>query len=147
MPNGAIDLGVPKQKLNGSKIAGFVVNLRHFRSAQRMGAVPAGLKSNCGHPVAHQPSVLARRDVRAVMETTGKHEHGAHQFRCVRPCCHRFPCVLRQFELNGLTGFALHDCYPFANTFAADQVPHLEANQIAPTQLAVDGDVEQRQIA
>lgn len=55
----AVHLGMAKQQLDGSKIAGFAVNLRCFRPAQRVSSVSARLKPDQSDSVADQPSVLA----------------------------------------------------------------------------------------
>ncbi len=124
----AVHFGVAKQELNGAKITGFAVNLRRFCPAQRVGAVSARLKPDGGHPIAHQPSILARRNMGAIMKSAREHILSSHHFWRVCPGRHTIPCVLSEFELNRLTGFALHDSHPFASAFATDEVPDFEAS-------------------
>ena len=111
-----------------------------------MGAVSAWFQTNRGYPIAHEPTILPRRNVWAVVKPAWKHEPASEHLRGVHPDGHRIPCVLRQFELNGLTGFTLDDGDALFHLLAADQVPNGEPNKVTSSQFAVDGDVEKRQV-
>jgi hypothetical protein len=50
-------------------------------------------------------------------------------------------------ELNRTTGLLLNDGCPVANGPAADEIANAQLHQIAPAQLAVDGQVEQGSVA
>ena len=67
--------------------------------------------------------------------------------RCFNPGLDGFTRVFRDFELNGALRFALNDRHPLANGRADHQIAHADPNQIAAAQLAVDREVEEREIA
>ena len=51
IPHCAFNLGVTKEKLHGSKVAGAALDQRCLGSAKRMGAVHVGVKVNAGEPL------------------------------------------------------------------------------------------------
>ena len=58
--NSAFDLGMAKQDLNSSQIAGCLVDDRRLRSAERMGGILLRLQANLGHSFPDEPGVLPR---------------------------------------------------------------------------------------
>ena len=71
----------------------------------------------------------------------------AEHFRCVDPLHNRFSGVLRHFELHGSTGLALDHRDVFTDGTADHEVRDLQADEFAAPQFAVDGEVEEREIA
>jgi signal-transduction protein with cAMP-binding, CBS, and nucleotidyltransferase domain len=66
--DGAIDLGVAKQKLNSTQVASLSIDFRHLSSAHRMGAVSAMAEKNYGSVIVVDPDrkvigVVTERDV------------------------------------------------------------------------------------
>lgn len=65
IPHRAVYLGVSEQKLDCTKIAGFMVNERGLCAPHRMGAVSVRIETNRRHPIPNQtpiPQVLQRHD-------------------------------------------------------------------------------------
>ena len=69
IPHGAIHLGVAKQELHGTQVAGLLVDLRDFCAPHRVRAISAGFQSDRCHPVSDDPRVLAGRDMQSFVKT------------------------------------------------------------------------------
>lgn len=81
------------------------------------------------------------------MEAAGKHSPTRKHFGRFDPCQDGFTRVFRQYKLDRSLGFALDDRYAFPDAVVFDEIGNGQLDQITATQLAVDGDVEQNQIA
>jgi hypothetical protein len=81
------------------------------------------------------------------MKTAGKHELASDHFRRPDPIGRSFSRVFIQFKLHRLVRFALNDGHSFSNSVIPYNVCNFERDQVATAQLAIDCDVEQRQIA
>ena len=69
----------------------------------------------------------------------------AHR-RAANPVPDRVARVFRHIELNGPTSLALDDGDTLSDTFANYEIRDFQANKVTTAQLAIDGQVEQRQI-
>ena len=65
----------------------------------------------------------------------------------VQPVLQRGAGLLRDLELNRTAGLVLDNCRPVSHVAADGDVIDPKADEIAAAKLAVDGEVEQRQIA
>ncbi len=81
------------------------------------------------------------------MEAAGEQVSGATHFGAIEPGGNRFTRVLRHFELNGPIGLALYDRDALANAITDDKIGDPQSDEVTSTKLAVDGEVEERQIA
>ena len=81
------------------------------------------------------------------MEPTWEEVVATAHFRGIDPLIHTESGVLGDLELYRAAGLALDNRHAFADVAADHQVGDLEANEIAATQLAVDREVEERQVA
>ena len=70
---------------------------------------------------------------------------GGHPWR-LNPRQDGLSGVLRDFQANRLRGLALDDRHAVPNGAADNQIGEFQPNKIASTQLAVDGQVEERQV-
>jgi len=59
--DGALDLCVAEQELDGPKITGAPIDQRRLCSSEGMGAEKLGFKSDSGNPFRDKPRVLACR--------------------------------------------------------------------------------------
>jgi hypothetical protein len=60
----ALQVGVPKEALNGPKIAGSPIDQRRFGAPQRMGAIGRRVQTNRPHPSPDDPGILTGRKMR-----------------------------------------------------------------------------------
>ena len=142
----AVDFGVTKQQLDRAKITGLSVDLCRLCPAERMRAIRAWFQTNRLYPFTDEPTILARRNVQAVVEPARKHELARKHLGRVDPRQDGVACVFRQLKLDGFLCFALDDRNPYTHAIIFYQVDNREFDKIATAQLAVDGDVEQSQI-
>ena len=63
------------------------------------------------------------------------------------PGVDRVPCLLGDLELDRALSLLLHDNRPRRNPSALHDIVDAKPDQIAPAQLAVDGEVEQCEFA
>ena len=67
-----LQIGMPKQRLNGPEVLGSLVDQRRFRPSHCMRAVGRQVKSGCGNPMMHDPGVLPSLNMRRTYNTTGE---------------------------------------------------------------------------
>ena len=70
--NGALDLRMTKQDLDGSQIARCLVNDRGFGAPERMRSVFLRLKADASDPFVDQPSILPRAHMAGIIVTAWK---------------------------------------------------------------------------
>ncbi len=81
------------------------------------------------------------------MEAAGEQVSGAAHFGTIEQGGNRFARVPRHFELNGPIGLALYDRDALANAITDDKIGDPQSDEVTSTKLAVDGEVEERQVA
>ena len=72
--NGALQLRVPKQELNGPKVSRASVDQRSFGPAHRVRAVGARLEAGIFHPAMDDPGLLPRRQVGRFRDAAAEQE-------------------------------------------------------------------------
>jgi len=85
--------------------------------------------------------------MRRLRQATGEQIVLRRQICHLDPCRDGRPGRLGQFELHRTLGFSLHDHRTGQYLVAMRHVPNMQIQQIAATQLAVDRQVEQGQVA
>lgn len=136
-----------KQELYRPKISCLAVDLRRLGAPQRVRSVSPGLETDRRHPVPNEPRILPRGDGRSVVEPAREQEGATDHLGPRHPGRDRSTGVLRDFELNGALRLALDDGDAFADLIADNEVGDPETDEVTAAQLAVDGQVEQREIA
>ena len=81
------------------------------------------------------------------MEAAGKHEDARNHFGRTDPSQNHFARVFRQFKLNRSLRLSLDNGNTLPNTIIFHEICHTQFDKITTAQLAIDGDVEQNQIA
>ncbi len=130
----------------GAKVASLTVDFCSFGPAQRMATIADRGKSDRGHPIWNKATILARREMRMVMDAVREHENGSRSSLEIPPRNDGVSCVFSQFKLNRKLGFALNHRNPFATASLFDQFGHGECDEIIASQLAVHRNVEQRKV-
>jgi hypothetical protein len=138
---------MPQQKLDRPQVAGLLVDLRHLCATHRMRTVCAGLQTNRRHPVTDNPRILAGRNVNTIVKPAGPKVFGPEHQRVVHPLFEGSPGAFRDFEADRFLGLALQDRRPFLDLAGRHDIDDLHPDQIATAQLAVDGQVKERQVA
>jgi hypothetical protein len=145
--NRCLQLCVSKQELAGPQIACPLVNQGDLRPAQTVGAEKRVIEPGKIQPIVEQSRVLAGG-------------HGLSRFASAReepvaiplgpnskPPQHRLPGCFHQLEDNGSACLALHDGGSGPDAARQNHVSDAEVHKIAASQLAVDREIEQREIA
>ena len=81
------------------------------------------------------------------MNTTGKHVPARIHWSLHQPGVDCLACLLGQLKLDGTTGLLLNDDGSVCDTVTRDDIAVSQSHQVTAAQLAVDREVEQRQIA
>jgi hypothetical protein len=145
--DGALQFGMAEEKLDGSEIPGPSVDQRRFSTPHRMGAVGRRVHSNRPHPGPDDPGVLPGRKMGRLRNAAWKEVLLRLQMGRRDPGVDRVPCLLGDFKLHRPLGLLLYDNRPRRNPSALDDIVDAKPDQIAPAQLAVDGEVEQCEFA
>jgi len=77
----------------------------------------------------------------------GKEEVCRSQARRRHPRADTLTGAFGQFKLNRLPGFLLNNAGPMRNVRAVANVELAQPNKVTTTQLAIDGEIEQGQVA
>jgi hypothetical protein len=137
---------MPEEQLNGPEIAGAPVDKRCLGSAQRVGPKEMRVEINAGKPVSQVPCILTSC-------------HAAPQLPTVKQKLTRFlTCqsdvgidgvsgLLRQFKPDGTPCLSLANCRPIHGVAVGRNIIDLYGNNVAASKLAIDRQIEQRQIA
>jgi hypothetical protein len=147
IPHGALDFGVPEQKLDRSEISGALVDQRGLGPAQRVRAVERGIETDLMQPAVQQPRILAGAHMRLNTATAGEKVPGSVSALCSEIGIHRLAGVLGEFEHHRPAGLLLANGRARDGTALRRNIGDTQADQVAAAQLAVDAEIEQRQIA
>jgi hypothetical protein len=119
---------------------------RRFR-ARHVRAIGRPIQPDIAHPAPEHPLVLPRADVRRTANAAREQVVLGLETGLDNPCLYRSACRWRDLELHRLPGLALRDDRARRNLSAMLDVAHLQRDQVAAAQLAVDAQIEQRQLA
>src|SRR5207249_6331033 len=110
-----------------------------------MGAVGRLIKPNRSGPRMNDPGILPSRKVRRRRHTARKEELLRLQAGGRDPGTDRVPRLFGYLELHRPLGLLLHDNRAWSNMTALEHIADVKPHQVAPAQLAVDGEIEQRE--
>ena len=110
-----------------------------------MGAVGRRIKPNRSRPGVNDPGILASRKVRRRRHTARKEELLRLQAGGRDPGTDRLPCLFGDLELHRPLSLLLHDDRAWGDMTALEHIANVKPHQIAPAQLAVDSEIEQRE--
>ena len=108
-----------------------------------MCALSRRVKPNRLHPGPNDSGILPRRKVRRRGNAARKKELLRLQMSRPYPGVDRVARLIREFELHRPLRLPLHDNRAGGDVTALDHIVDAQRDQITPTQLAVDGKVEQ----
>lgn len=143
----AFELRVTEQQLNRPQVLGLAVDQCGLSSAHRVRTVGSGVETDGADPSVHDAGVLPGRYMGRVMSPTREEVLLRLEIGLGNPCGDGIPGLFRQFKLYRPLSFALHDHCPWLNLTAMDDIANPEIDQIAAAQLAIDGEIEERQIS
>ncbi len=124
----------------------FLVDLRCLRASHRMCAVALRIEADAGHPLVHDSSVLPRRHVRPRADATREQKVLLAKAATDDPRSQGIPSVFRYLELHWTCGLLLNNHRRIAHAAGRRYVADCDGDQIAASELAVDCEIEERQI-
>ena len=137
---------VPQQELTGSEVAGFLVKQRDLRPSHAVGAVGGRIQANERNPLVDEPRVLSRAEVGSCLHPAWKQPVLCCEPLRLDPLGERSSSLFGHFELNGPTRFPLKNDDPTLHTVGREYIADLQRDEVAAAQLAVQSQVEQREI-
>jgi hypothetical protein len=143
----ALNLRMCEKQLDRSEIASLAVDLRRFGATHRMRAEGRVVHPGALNPAMHDAGVLAGGDMRLIVDAARKDLKASICRARIQPVLQRTPGLFRDLELNRTAGLVLDDRCSISHATAGGDVVDPKAEEIAAAQLAVDGEIEHRQIA
>src|SRR5213080_2171097 len=110
-----------------------------------MGAVGRLIKPDQPRPGMNNSGILPSRQVRRRRHTARKEELLRLQPGGRDPGTDRVPRLFGDLELHWPLGLLLHDNRAWGNMTALEPIADVKPYQVAPPELAVDGEIEQRE--
>src|SRR4030095_14335178 len=110
-----------------------------------MSTVSRWIKPNRSRPGPNDPGILPSRKGRRRRHTARKEELLRLQAGGCDPGTDRVPRLFGDLELHRPQGLLLHDDRARADMTALEHIANVKPHQVAPAQLAVDGEIEQRE--
>jgi len=138
---------VAKQQLHGPQVFRPPVDERRLGSPHRVRAVACRVKTEFLDPVFKDSGVLPGSQVGRVVNAARKHKVVRLQFCLLDPLLYSVSGRRRDLELHRALGLVLHDHRARCHLVAVADVPHLQTDQVAAAELAVDSQVEECQLA
>src|SRR6516225_9590990 len=145
--HGALQPRVAEQQLRCSQIAGLLVDLRRFRSAQRMRAICRAIEPGAVRPSMDDAGVLPCRQVWLSPQTAWEQISALASIEGGQPLADSSTGLLGNLELHRPAGLLLNDGRAIANSPTSEHVIDPQADEIAAPELAVDRQIEHRKIA
>lgn len=143
----SLDLGMSEEQLDRSQIAGLTVDLRRLGTAHRMRAIGAAVRPGALDPALHDTGVLAGCHMRLIVDSARKNVGASIDRSQVQPVLQRCARLLGDLELHWTASLVLDNCGPVSHVTTYADVIDPKADKVAAPELAVDGEVEQREIA
>ena len=141
-----LQLRVPEQELHGPEVLGALVDQRRLGAPHRMRAVVGGVEAQLPDPAAEDARVLPCAEVRRSVLPAREQEVLGPQARLLDPPLHGLAGHAGDLELNRALRLVLHHDGPGRDLVPVTDVPDSQADQVAASQLAVDAQVEQREL-
>jgi hypothetical protein len=141
-----LHLGVPEQQLNRPEVASTPIDQRCLGSPQRVGAEQSRIETDAGDPARQQARILAGGEASlaaAAMEQKIAGTLPGHR----KVLVDRLTRLLGNLEPDRKTGLVLPNGRPLDGIAVWHDIFDPKAHHVATTQLAIDREVEERQIA
>ena len=143
----ALDLGVAQERLNNTQIAGAAIDDGRLGSTRRMRPEEAWVQPNASNPLGDQSSILPRRQVSPVVPAAGKELFPGFLVGDLKVLIDCLAGLLRHLKSNGPARLLLPNCRAIDRMAVRRNVIHFQPNDVAAPELAVDRQIEQREIA
>jgi len=144
--NRAFELRMPEQQLNRSQVARLLVDLGGLRSPHRMRAVGGAVEPGTLDPGMDDPRILPGRDDPPRPEAAREEVSSVPGLDLGKPGSDRGSGLFGSFELNRPAGLFLNDGCAVSNPAAGANIVDLQSDEITASELASNGEIEQREV-
>jgi hypothetical protein len=145
--DGAFELRMSEEELYGSQVPRLLINLRRLGATHRVRAIRRTIETGTLNPSMDDARVLACREMRLLAETAREEVLTPYPTETGQPISDSASGLLGDFELNRSARLFLDYRRSIANPPARAHVVNFEPNKVAAPQLAVNGQIEHREIA
>jgi hypothetical protein len=135
-----------EEELYGSQVPRLLVNLRRLGAAHRVRPVCRSIETGALNPSMDDAGVPACREVRVLPEAAREQILSPYATETGRPISDSASGLLGDFETNRSAHLLLDYRCSIANPPARAYVVDFKTNEVAAPQLAVDGEIEHREI-
>lgn len=122
--NRALQLRVPQQQLDSAQVLCPTIDERSLCSTHGVCAIRGVIESDRCNPAMDKPGVLARRQVRGVVNATREEEIRGAQARLSHPNFDALPSLFSYLKLDRSLRFLLQNRRPASDTLAMADIPH-----------------------
>src|SRR5262249_47234918 len=112
-----------------------------------MGAEEFGVQTDAHEPFRKKSRILAGRDAPSCTTVAGEEKLTWLLSRDLQIVVNRFASLVRQLELHRTPSLLLPNRRPIDGVSPRCDIIHLEGNDVTAAQFAVDGQIEQGQVA
>src|ERR1043166_6759834 len=144
--DGALDLGVAEQELDSPQIACASIDQGCLCPPEGMRTEDVWVQPDAGSPLGDKPGVLPCRHRLFLTAPAGKQDLARLSSRSSEVVIDSLPGLFGQFEPDGLSGLLLPHCRAIDDITPGSNIFDFQSDDIASAQLAIDGEIEHRQI-
>ena len=138
--DGALDLRVPQEQLDGPQVAGTPVDQGCLGSTQRMCPEEGRVQANASDPLRHQAGAAV------FASSTGEQELARFFASHRQILVNSLAGLLGDLEFHGTAGLLLAHCRALECVAVRCDIVDHQAHDITPAQLAIDREIEESQI-
>lgn len=136
-----------EQQLHGTEVSRPSVDQRCLRPSHRVRSVVGRIQSEFSDPATKNAGVLPGAEVRRVVHSAREQEVVLSQSGAMDPGLHSLAGSGCELKLHRTLRLVLHHCCPRGNVLSVADVHDLQANKIAASQLAVQAQIEESELA
>src|SRR5262249_45070010 len=146
VPHRAFNFQVAEQKLHCTQVARASIDESGFGATHRMRGEFARVEPDPAYPFGDQPRILSRGQSMITSAATGEQAFPWSVAARAQILVQRLPRDLRQLEPDRPTSLPLADIGAVDGVAGGCHVIHPQGDEIAATELAVDRQIEHRQV-
>jgi hypothetical protein len=147
VPDRALHLGVAKEQLDRAEVPGSPIDQGRLSSTQRMSAEQRRGETDAGDPLRQQPGILAGGEATTLAATATKQKIAGSLLGRRNVLIDRLARLLGDLEPDRKLGLVLPNGRPVDRRAMRRDILDSKAHQVAATQLAIDREIEERQIS
>jgi hypothetical protein len=141
--DGALQIGVAKEDLDGSKVSGLLVDEGCLGSSHRMRSIGARLKANAPDPALNNACILSSGEMGRLTTPAREQVTPSSSLHRWEPCGEGGFRLFSHFELDGTFCLLLDNCRSIPDRASGPKVLNSQSDEVTRAKLAVDREIEQ----